>query len=243
MEQGLQPPVRVRADAKALIWAVRHEVPRRPVSVGEWLLEPAQLPERPCSRAAANTPARAPARCALATPGGTGQNCRAPWRELLCLLISSQPKPSQWPRSEAGGCLQDPTSELARPRDRAQFCCFPFYFTKKKANTAVIIEGFLARMAKKPQPSPCLEDVSRKPPQCWPSTPASVHCPALNKRLQVVTGSEMRPSVAVSAAFQLQSAVISAQRSRAEEGGHSPKTLQPGNETQELPLPWLPPLP
>lgn len=126
---------------------------------------------------------RAPARCALATPGGTGQNCRAPRRELLCLLISSQPKPSQQPRSEAGGCLQDPTSELALPWDRAHFCCFPFYFTKKKANTAVTVEGFLARMAKKPQPSPCLEDVSRKPPQCSPSTPASVRCPALNKHL------------------------------------------------------------
>lgn len=112
----------------------------------------AAFPAARVLRAAADTlcPELSSAQCSLATPAGTGGKCTAPWHERLHLLISSQPEASQRQRSVAGECTSTvSTSGLALTLCPALFCCFPFHFTKQRANTAVSSRAFW--MAKKLQ--------------------------------------------------------------------------------------------
>lgn len=75
-----------------------------------------------------------------------GKNCTAPWRELLCLLISLLGKAfwrQKFEAAGAGGTIRVPASGLASTLCWANFCCFPFSFTKQKTNTAVLSRAFL----------------------------------------------------------------------------------------------------
>lgn len=71
---------------------------------------------------------------------------------------SSQLKALQGPRSVAEGVTVGVhASGLASALCRANFCCFPFYFTKQKTDNCCIVKSFLASVRKSTATSALLE--------------------------------------------------------------------------------------